>query len=734
MPKLKFSSETAALVALGVLTAFYGGAEAQTESSDADSDDARRLEVVSVTAEKQEESSQSVPVALTVLSGDTAEALNVVAVEDLVRFTPGLNVQQSDQARTRVRIRGVGSRKFDIGSDPSVGIFIDEVYLPRFSGQEFALLDVERIEVLKGPQGTLFGRNTPGGAISIISRDPTEELEGFVEGGLADRGGYSLRGGISGALSETVLGSLNFGENFQGGFIENALTGGANDETSRAARGKLVFEPGNDLTITASLQFTEVDTDGIIGASLATLPGNTTIPLLAFPPGAPVPASASRDNPSLDEDGELNMKATLPILRIEKGIGDLTLTSITSYLDHELDVTEDFDRLPLPVGITEIEESSETFSQEFRISNSNLIAGVFYYNDDAFRADNFTWQSASLPFVLAGGMNATDSTIVAIETESWAVFGQYRFDFTDALSVTVGGRYTEDTKDYTLSAETTAIGVPSVVVPFVEPGSLSFDSFDPKVSVEYTPAENILLYASYNQGYKSGGVQFTANSLELAQQTFDPEEIDAYEIGIKSDLLDDTLRFNASIFSYEYADLQQQRVEVIGGVPSAVTRNAAQADITGAEFDVTWIATDELVLRVGYNYLDATFDDFIGTGGADLSGNPLPNSPEYTLNASVDYQQQVANDWTLGLGVDWFFTDSQNYDVFTDDPFTQQDAYDTGQVRLTLESPNEKVLVSLYAENVTDEVFTNSLVRRSSEVLDTVADGTRYGARLRVNF
>ncbi|MEM6626889.1 MAG: TonB-dependent receptor, partial [Pseudomonadota bacterium] len=240
--------------------------------------------------------------------------------------------------------------------------------------------------------------------------------------------------------------------------------------------------------------------------------------------------------------------------------------------------------------------------------------------------------------------------------------------------------------------------------------------------------------ASYNQGYKSGGVQFTATSIDLARQTFDPEEIDAYEVGIKSDLLDDRLRLNASAFFYEYSDLQQQRVEIIGGAPSAVTRNAAQAEIQGVEIDVTWIATDELLFRFGYNYLDATFDEFIGTAGADLSGNPLPNSPEHTLSASVDYQKRLPNDWTLGLGTDWFWTDDQNYDVFTDDPFTQQEAYDTGQIRVTLDSPDDRFNFTLYAENVTDEEFTNSLVRRSSEVLDTVTDGTRYGARLRVNF
>ncbi len=724
------TSLVSALVALVPASAY-----AQDASAEDANDQSKRLGTVTVTAQKREESSQDVPVALTAFSGDMAEEANIVAVEDLARFTPGLNIVQSDAARTRIRIRGVGSQKFDIGSDPSVGVFIDEVYIPRFSGAEFALLDVERIEVLKGPQGTLFGRNTPGGAISVITKDPSDTFEGFVEAGIGNKDSYSFKGRVAGPLSDTVSASLNYGEETEGGYVKNDLTGNTNDETSRAAIAKLKFDPDSTLSITASLQYTDIEADAILAGSEATLPNSQALPLFLFPPGSTVTVNDDPFLATANIDGGLNIKSFMPILRIEKDFGDLTLTSISAYRDSEFDAIEDFDRTSADVGRTAIYEESTTFSQELRVSNANFIAGVFYYNDDAYRSDSFNWYSASVPYALAGGNVARDSAIVDLETESWAIFGQYEFNFTDRLSLTLGGRYTEDKKNYTLAAESNAPGVPPVAVPYETSGDLSFDSFDPKASLEFNPTDDVLLYASYNQGFKSGGVQFTAFREALADLVFEPEDIDAYEIGMKADLLNNTLRVNSAAYLYDYANLQLQRVEVVDGSPSSVTRNAAEAEIKGLELDVTWLPTEELLLRAGYNYLDATFQDFVlPLTGDDLSGNTMPNSPEHTLSATIDYQKELSNSWMLGLGADWFWSSEQNHDVFDDDPVTQQDAYNTGQLRMSLTSPNEGMRISVFADNVTDETYPRILLRRQTEVLTNYSDGIRYGAKVRFSF
>lgn len=707
----------------------------------------RVLDTVTVTAQKTEESSQDVPIALTVFSEDAINEQNIVAIEDLTRFTPGLFVGQSDQSRTRIVLRGVGSQKFDVGSDPSVGIFVDEVYLPRFSGQEFNLLDIGRIEVLKGPQGTLFGRNTPGGAISIVSKDPSaDEVEGFIEGGLSDRSGNLVRGSISGPITEKLRGSLSYGRQFEGGYVTNIATGTSDDQTSLAARGKLVFDPSDTLSIAATLQVTDLDAESINVSSAPTLPGDLTLPLFGFPPGVPTAADTDPFNQALSVDGFVDLSAVLGILRVEKELGDYTLTSLTSYRDGEASQSADFDRTPLDIGISPFDEQSETFSQEVRVSASNvlgarIVGGLFYYRDDAFRDDGFIWLADSLPLNIAlsnpvfmfSGTSIQDNTIVDILTESFAVFGQAEIDLTENTRLVVGGRYTTETKDYTMSGRTDVPMIPAVVENYDFSDELDFDSFDPRIVLEHDLNENVLLYASYTQGFKSGGVQFNASSLALAQLTFEPEEIAAYEAGFKSDLLGGALRLNASGFYYDYTNLQQQRVEVTATGPAAVTRNASEAEILGGEFDLTYAATEELVLRLGYNYLDATYQDFTFPGG-DFSGNRMQNAPEHTLSATADYLKTLDNGWSVGVGTDWFYTSSYFFDVTNDDPVTEEGSYALGQARLVLASPEDRFVFTLFSENITDEEFRDSVFRRGTEVLETVGDGRRYGFRLRMNF
>ncbi|MEM8935929.1 MAG: TonB-dependent receptor [Pseudomonadota bacterium] len=736
MRKSNLFNQTAMVCAFAM--AAQGAAHAQQ---------ARALDNVVVTAQKKEESSQDVPIALTVFSEDAIDKQNIVAVEDLTRFTPGLFVGQSDQSRTRIVMRGVGSQKFDVGADPSVGVFVDEVYLSRFSGQEFNLLDVGRIEVLKGPQGTLFGRNTPGGAISIVSKDPSADgVEGFVEGGLSDRDGYIVRGNASGPLTENLRGSVSFGRQFEGGYATNSATGTSDDSTSVAARGKLVYDVTDTLIATASIQITDLEAESINASSAPTLPGDLTIPLFGFPPGAPTAADTDPYNHALSEDGFVDLEAILGILRVEKDLGDYTVTSLTSFRDGEASQLGDFDRTGLDIALTTFDENSETFSQELRVSNSDffggsLVAGVFYYRDDAFRDDGFLWLGDSLPLnvaqtnpmIMYPGSSIQDNTIVDVLTESFAIFGQVEVSLTDGLRLTAGGRYTNETKDFTMTGQTQVPMLPAVVENYVFSDELDFESFDPKFVLEYDLNDDVLLYASYSQGFKSGGVQFNASSLALAQLTFEPEEITAYEAGVKSDLLDGTLRVNASGFYYDYTDLQQQSVEVTATGPAAVTRNAAEAEIFGGEIDVTYAATEELLLRVAYNYLDATYLDFVTQLG-DFSGNTMQNAPKHTVSTTVDYLKRLDNDWSIGIGTDWFYTGSYFFDFSNNDPVTQQDSYLLGQARLILAAPDDRFVLTVYSENITDKEYLNAVFRRDTEVLQNWADGRRYGGRLRFNF
>lgn len=695
------------------------------------------LEEIIVTAQKKTESIQDVPITITAFDSDSLDFLNVTAIDDLAQFTPGLNIAQGDPARMSVRIRGIGSIKFDVGSEGSVGIFIDEIYMPRFSGIDFGLSDIERVEVLKGPQGTLFGRNTTGGAISIVSASPTQEAEGYIDAEVSNRDSYLVRGAISGGITDNLSLRLAAGQQVVGGFVENTLTGTTNDQESQTARLSLRYEPSDDLRISGSVEYTSVDADVIIG-SLAILPGGFTFPLLSPPTGpfpfTPTPVTEDPYTEPNNFDGQLETESFLSVFRLEKDFENLTFVSLTGYRDSELDQSEDFDHTRLNVGQTIIEEESDTFSQEFRLSAENWIFGVYYYVDDAYRADNYGWKSDSLPYLLAGGTELVSSPIVDVKTTSWALFGQYSFAVTDNLSLVLGARYSEDEKDFTLSGETSFPGVPTVPVPFAYDDKKTWDSFDPKISLDYNVSEDALVYFSYSQGYKSGGVQFSAGFEALARQIFDPEELDAYEIGIKSDLLEGRMRLNSAVYYYDYTNLQQQRIEQFGPTAASVTRNAGESEIKGVELDLQWIPVDSLNLRLAYSYLDAEFSEFIGTGGQDFAGNRVPNSPEHTVSVAADYQLQLPGDWSLLMGTDWFWTDEYNFDVVDDDPLTKQDQYTIGNVRLALQSPGSQWQFLVYVENVTDEEFYYNLVRRAAEVLEIPSDKRRYGFRVNYSF
>lgn len=689
------------------------------------------LEEVIVTAQKRSESVQDVPFSVTAFSANAIDDLNIISVTNLAKFTPGMNISQSDPGRTKIRIRGIGSRKFDVGSESSVGVFVDEVYIARFSGIEFSLLDIARIEVLKGPQGTLFGRNTTGGAISIVSEGPSDEFGGFVEGWLGNKDSTLLRGSVTGEVAPGLTMRLSGGQEEKGGFSTNTVTGDTDDRTSEALRLIAQYAPSDDLRITGSVQYTNIEAEGLAGKSIATLPGGLAVPLLAFPPGRTVSVTPDLYSGELNYGGFSDIEATLGILRIEKELGNLDFVSLTSYRDSTVDQEEDFDRTILDVGFGGIDEDSQTFSQEFRISEDNWILGLYYYNDDAFRNDIFGWNADSLPAFLNGGPKV-DESIVGVETTSWAVFGQYTFDLTGQLSLTLGGRYSYDEKDFKLEGVSSGPGAPVIGVPFVYEDDVDWDSFDPKVSLDWKVSDDIMVYASASTGYKSGGVQFTAFRLEQATEVFDPEELEAYQVGIKADFLDNTLRVNAETYFYDYTNLQQQRVEVLpGGPPSAVTRNAGESEIKGFEIDAQWLPVENVSFRLGYNYLDAEFTEF-DAGNDDFSGNPVPNSPENTLTAVANYDLRLG-DWGLTFGVEWFWTDEFNYDV-TDEKITEQESYDVGSGHLILTSPNENLMITAFVENVTDEEFFSSIVRRDTEVLVNPADGRRYGIKIKYAF
>jgi iron complex outermembrane recepter protein len=691
-----------------------------------------QLEEVVVTAQKRAQSAQDVPISITAVSGDFIERKNISSVTDMQKFTPGLRIPQADASKTSIRIRGVGSHKFDIGSEGSVGVFLDEVYLPRFSGSDIGLLDLERVEVLKGPQGTIFGRNTAAGAISVNTRRPSQELEAFIETGIGNKDSHVIRGAISGPLTDQLSGRLSLAQEDKGGFQTNTQTGSTDDREVTVARGQLMWET-DTWSVIGALQYSDRKQDAVLTKSIPTGANGAISPVFA---AAPASANSDFRDYSLNYDGEIDFENWFGSLRIERDFDSVSLVSITGYQSSEGKIDQDVDASSARIGRNGMEEDSETFSQELRLVGENWLTGVYYYNDDAFSSYEFCWEEDSVPSLLSGpGINPCDNSPIDLETTAWALFGEYRIDLTDTVSLTLGMRYSYDHKEFTLQGLTDVVGVPAVITPYTYSDEEDWDSIDPKVSLTWMLSEDTMVYASYNEGYKAGGVQFSAFSEGLAQQLFDPEELTAYEVGFKSDLLDNTLRVNGSMYFYDYQDLHVQRVDLaLTGSPAAFTSNAAESEIKGLELDLNWVPVEGLDLRFAYSFLKAEYKDYVDVNnGTDYSGNTLPVSPEHTVTVSADYTTGLTGGWKLAVGTDWTWIDDQNFDVI-DDPYTHQDSYALGAARIMLMSPEESLTISGFVENLSDKEYYSQLVRRGDEVLASQADGRRYGIRVRYNF
>ncbi|MCY4426830.1 MAG: TonB-dependent receptor [Halieaceae bacterium] len=545
-----------------------------------------------------------------------------------------------------------------------------------------------------------------------------------------------MRGAASGGVTDKLSLRLALGKQEQGGFQRNTLTGTTDNRTNTTARFQGLYDQSDTLTILGSIQYTKREQDALLQKNISTLPDGAIMPLF----GSPIIKFAAnddfRDYP-ITHDGGIDFDTVMATLRIEKEFGGFNLVATSGYLDGDGVITQDFDGNEAAIAIIPgWEEEYDTLSQEIRLVGKNWLVGVYYYSDDAASSYVFDYHAESLQGLLTRGAGKRDNVPIEVETTSWAAFGEYTLDFSEQWALSLGGRYSTDEKDWVLAGETTLPGLPVVLAPYVYDDGDDWDSFDPKVALKYRVNDDVLAYFTYNEGYKAGGVQFTAITEALARQVFDPEELSAYELGVKSDLMDNTLRVNATAFYYDYQDLQVQRVdtEVSGGLPVAFTSNAAESEISGLELDINWLPNEALDFRLAYAYLHTEYVDYIGPGGVDFSGNPLPNSPKHTLIGSIGYTTTLPGNWTLNLGTDWTFTDEHNFDVLDDDPFTKEDSYTLGAARLAVISPDQKWTVTAYVKNLTDEEYYSQMTRRSTEVIASAADGRRYGLRVRYDF
>lgn len=702
------------------------------------------LDDIVVTAQRRSESAQDVPITISAFDGDALQAGGLSGVEQVARLTPGLYVGKFDSLRPQVYLRGIGSRVFDPGSEGSVGIFTDESYVGRFSGSLADLLDVERVEVLKGPQGTLYGRNTIGGAINIITRRPTRSPEAYVEASAGNYGFYDVRGAVSGPLTDRVRIRLAGSAMHRTGYSRNTLTGrDGNGDDGKAVRLRIAADIGVDSSFDLITEYQEADMSGLLQESTGT---RQFLQAPGSPSYTPTPDKYSD---AYNTDGFNRRKLFSAIGRFDVNTDAVALTSITSFRRSRISSAYDVDGTPRDVWTYRYDELSHQFSQEVRLSSVpdgflsfgervSWVLGAYYYRERAKRTDLFNQGPDSLFHFNQPGIEE-NAYIVDIDTDSYAAFGQFTVSLVDGLRVTVGARYTHDEKDAIITTTTSSVVPPSYFTGFTVNPHKSWSSFDPKLTVDYRINPDILAYATISRGFKSGGFQFNATNATLAAVVFDPERVLTYEAGLKSQFLDDRVQLNVAAFYYDYKNLQLPRFTLLpppapAGSGSNIISNAAKSTIKGVEAALALAPLPGLRLNGGVSYLDARYDNYVA-GAQDFSGNRMIRSPKWQANADIGYETALTPGLRIKAKGDWSYVSRIYFEADQGArPFTSQEGVHLFNARVGIGGADDSWSLDAWVRNIGDKRYVNTIFAVPVTILQVWSLPRTHGLSARYSF
>jgi len=699
------------------------------------------LEEIIVTAQKRVESAQDVPIALSVFSAADLRASNIRRIEEIVLRTPNFTMMRVNVGEPQFYIRGVGSNSDSAAGDPTVGIFQDEVYIGRISGAAFDVFDMERVEVLRGPQGTLFGRNTSGGAVNFIPNRPDQDFFASAELSLGNYDSIEGRAVLNGGITDSIAGRLAVSHRQHGGYSENITTGAElDDEDNWSVRGQLLYAPTDASRLLLAYDLVKDDSAG-----------NARVPYPVFDTGQ-VGAANNLALAALraiwPAGSDVRKSYSVPESFQERDIDGLTVrfesdasygswTLLGGWRKVELSWYEDLDGLkpfgfppvtppfPEPYGwvlqnrdITD--EDAEQYSLEARLaspvdSRMQWVAGLYWFSEEVNREETFRTQFSLVP--AAGG----DVTFIQdVDSSTYAAFGQLTYPVTDDLSVTAGLRYSNDDKDAHQRAlnnvpTDTTPGIPLFPgQPYDVKASDSWDSTTGKLALDYRTGGGQLLYASASKGFKSGIYPSQNNVVQNVGEATPPEEVWSYEAGAKTQWLDDALRVNLAVFYMDYTDLQLFRLDPqlrLVTFTEDTTNKGAELEILGAPVEG---------LQAGLNlaYLKAEVN-----GGAN-DGAQLPRAPEYTVGGFAQYEWPFAGG-NMAVRADFKWTDDYRTEIayVTVPPTATSPASDAANARITeIESfalldarlsyaPGDGNLeFSLWGKNLTDEEYPTHII------------------------
>ncbi|MBI1250692.1 MAG: TonB-dependent receptor [Alphaproteobacteria bacterium] len=667
--------------------------------------DSASVTEIYVVAQRRSENLQDVPIAVSAVTAERISDLlsGGADVLALSARAPGLNIESSNgRVAPRFYIRGLGNTDFDLAASQPVSVVIDDVVMENVVLKSFPIFDVSQVEVLRGPQGTLYGRNTPAGIVHFRSVRPSEDFDAYGSLSYGSYGTAAFESAVGGALMPGVSARASLMYRRRDDWVDNRFTG--QDEAlggyeDFAGRLQVLWDVTDNFSALFNVHGRTLDgTSTLFRANIFTTGSND------------LNGNFDRDSVSYNQGGGNQQEydtfggsATL-----EYDFGGMTLTSITAYETADGSSRGDIDGGVAGVGPGFIPFDSDTqdsvddldqFTQEVRLASGegplNWQVGAYYFDSD-------------LTITTVGPLGFPPSTTLNHTNESWAVFGQLGYDVTEALTVTGGLRYTDDEKEL--------VGI-SAPVPFA-PISLSGDHLSWDLSAVYAWSPDLNLYARVANGFRAPSIQGRDVAFFGAPSTASEETILSYEAGFKSDLLEGRARLNAAVFYYTTEDQQFSAIGGAGNLTQLV--NAEEGEAYGLEVEGEWAVTENLLLTASYAYANTEIQDsnlvvapcgsgqctvtdsLDGNGNARVSGNPFPNAPEYTFDFTARYEHPLANGGSVFAATDWTVRGPLNFFLYEAVEF-ETDAQYEGGLQVGYLSPGGRYEFAVFGRNITDE-------------------------------
>ena len=738
---------------------------------------AEALEEIVVTAQKRDSNLQSTPIAITALTGEALAKARVFSVNDLAASTPALSLMAgSSPVDIELSMRGITNTRNDSpAGEAPVGTFFDEVYIGRNGGINLDFYDIERIEVVRGPQGVLLGKSVIGGALSIITKKPEFEKTAAVTVGIGNYESQLLSGHINSGLSDRWAGRVSYQARKRDGFAYDILHDRELENLdSLQLRAQLLYEPADDDGWGARI-IVDYGRDNSNGHNSVPIPDG----IGGFQPWSQLRAFLGLTDPRVSapehtrytgDDAPLNQGLSREsvgfTLHLERNFDGMTFKSITAYRDARAnnlyaqigiggDVLDDREAFP-DVTIADFLASSPTaftlftepvredtdiqaFSQEFRLqsdndSNFDWIAGVYYKSDDIDKYDRFF---AEVPSGFSPGLSGESHWDNRGEITNIAVFGQIGWQISETLKLDVGARWTQDEKKGTVAGiavsnvdrfnpvDDGVSGVPLTPGGYpATPWGETWTKTTPQATLHYTPSDNLFFYGTISTGFKGGYFQDTAANAIGAAIPINPEEVVNYEVGMKSDFAGGRARFNAAAFFMDYTDLQVEQTNL--QCLCNIAENAADAEIVGLEAELKWAATDYLTIDVSGVYYDTEYVEFQELVGVDSSGNRLQRTPESSYSLGLDYE---ANAWNFQLTYSWqsdlFWEPANNH---------LEDSYGLLNARVSYSPENAPWSVSVWGKNLSDELYRTNIIPAFGDNISQFGPPLTSGVELSYRF